>query len=106
MSDLRKLVGKRIKELRNVKNLKQAQLAELIGIETTSICKIENGSHFPKEDNLEKIAKALDVEIEDLFTFKHQQNKNLLVEDINKMLEKTDENNVKLIYKIVRAVLR
>lgn len=106
MGDLRKLVGQRIKELRKNKNLNQAQLAEIVGVETTSICKMESGNHFPKEDNLEKIAKALDVEIKDLFAFKHQRNKKLLISDIIIMLDNTDEKNVKLIYKLVQAVLR
>jgi transcriptional regulator with XRE-family HTH domain len=106
MSNLRKLVGERIRELRKNKNLSQAELAEKVGVDSTSICKLENGSHFPKEENLEKIAKALDVEIEDLFVFKHQRNKKTLISDINNMLDNTDEKNVKLIYKIILAVLK
>jgi transcriptional regulator with XRE-family HTH domain len=106
MSDLRRLVGQRIKELRKNKKIKQSELAELVGIETTSICKIENGSHFPKEDNLEKIAYALDVEIKDLFSFNHQRGKKPLISAILDLLNNTEETNVQLIYRLVLAVLR
>jgi transcriptional regulator with XRE-family HTH domain len=106
MSELRVKLGFKIKELRKKRNLKQFQLAELVGIETTSICKIENGHHFPNEDNLEKIAAALNVDINDLFSFKHQKDKNFLIFDINKMIESADENNIKLIYKIMVAILK
>lgn len=46
--DVCKLLGKRIKELRLANNLKQAELAEIIGIEPRSISRIESGYHFQK----------------------------------------------------------
>lgn len=106
MSNLRKLVGTRIKELRKAKNLKQSELAELVGIETTSICKIESGNHFPKEDNLEKIAEALDVEIKDLFAFSHLQDRKVLLSEIMSLLDSTSDNNIKLAHRIIHDIVR
>ena len=59
--DNKKLLGKRIKEIRKQKNLTQEQLAELIQIETGSLSAIESGRHFPSLPTLEKISATLDV---------------------------------------------
>ena len=56
--ELKKKLGKRIKELRALNNLKQAQLAEMVGIATKSQSCIETGKNFPFADLIEKYAKA------------------------------------------------
>ena len=71
MSTLSMQVGKRIKELREAKGMKQVELADLIDMEATNLSKLEKGVHLPKEDNLNKITNALNVEIKDLFDFGH-----------------------------------
>ena len=73
MAILSKLLGQRIKELRKRNGLTQAALAEVIGMETTNLCKLENGGQIPKEENIEKLAKALKVNIKDLFDFGHMK---------------------------------
>ena len=73
--DNRKLLGKRIKEVRKRLGLTQEKLAELINIETTSLSSIESGRHFPSLVTLEKIAKNLNVELKVLFDFKIQLSK-------------------------------
>ena len=67
MSTLSIQVGKRIKELREAKGMKQIELANLIDMEATNLSKLEKGVHLPKKDNLNKITNALGVEIKDLF---------------------------------------
>ena len=57
MSTLSMQVGKRIKELREAKGMKQVELADLIDMEATNLSKLEKGVHLPKEDNLNKITK-------------------------------------------------
>ncbi len=94
--NIRELLGKRIKELRIQKNLKQAELAEIIGL--------ESGYHFPKDEHLEKFAKALGVDIRDLFTFSHLNGK--YIPEINKLLLDADESQLKMVYKVVLAILR
>ena len=69
--DNKKLLGKRIKELRKKIGLTQEKLAEMIDIETTSLSGIESGRHFPSLPTIEKIANNLNVEIKSLFDFKH-----------------------------------
>ena len=58
MAILSKLLGQRIKDLRKRNKLTQVDLAVIIGMETTNLCKLENGGQLPKEENIEKEKKG------------------------------------------------
>lgn len=55
-----------MKEKREEANLTQEQLASMIGINRTTITKIENGSR-PSVDNAQKIAKILGFDWTEFF---------------------------------------
>ncbi len=95
----KKLLGKRIKELRKIKGLTQEELAEKIDIETNSLSGIESGRHFPSLPTLEKIASHLNVELKSLFEFKHLIDINKMKERIIKNIDKIPEEQIKFIYK-------
>ena len=57
----------RIKELRTKLGLSQRKLAEIAGIPRTNLTEIESHRKLPRQHELEKIAKALNVEIDDLY---------------------------------------
>ena len=66
----RRLLGARIQELRQEKGLTQPQLAVLIGFKDyQAIGRIENGRVTPSVYVIYQIAKALQVQIEELFDF-------------------------------------
>lgn len=66
----RKLLGARIQEVRQEKELTQPQLAALIGFKDyQAIGRIENGRVTPSIYIIHQIAKALDVKIDDLCDF-------------------------------------
>lgn len=52
---LTKKFGKRLNEIRKRKGFTQEQLAELVGMDTVNISKLELGEHLPKKENLEKL---------------------------------------------------
>lgn len=56
---------------RHNKNITLKQLQDLTGITKTALNDIENGKKSPTLDQLEKIAKALNVRITDLFISKY-----------------------------------
>lgn len=103
---IKDLLGKRIKELRIKNNMKQAQLAEIVGIDPKHQSCIENGKNFPSTDLLEKYAKAFFIESTDLLNFSHCVSKNELIQKINKLIDNASEDDIKLIYKICLAVLK
>ncbi|MBQ6822422.1 MAG: helix-turn-helix transcriptional regulator [Bacteroidales bacterium] len=59
--------GKQVQELRKARNLSQEQLAELAGVHRTYIGMIERAEKNITLCNIERIAKALEVNIKDLF---------------------------------------
>ena len=101
MSSLRKKFGKRIKELRKLKGLTQEQIAELINIEPPNISKIESGTHFPQPENIEKIAKVLELNIKELFDFEHFNEKPILLGKINAFLNNAEIRDLEFIYKLI-----
>ena len=103
-SKTKMLLGQRLKELRRKKNLKQEQLAELAGFNTSnSISNIENGYNYPSLQNLEKILNILDSSFLEIFDFDHHQSKKDLRSEINKILDNNPEK-IQDFYKIIRAL--
>ena len=103
MSTLSMQVGKRIKELREARKMKQVELAELIDMEATNLSKLEKGVHLPKEENLNKITNALNVDIKDLFDFGHLKTKEELVRDINSIFEQSSLEEMQFFHKILTS---
>ena len=103
MTTLSILVGKRIKEVRESKNIKQIELANLLDIEATNLSKIEKGIHLPKEDTLNKIIKALNINIEELFDFKHLQSREVLLSNIYNIFENLNDQELQFFYKILHS---
>lgn len=58
-------IGKKIKYLREHRGMTQAELAEATGIHPVSIRKYETDKMTPQREQLERLSKALDVQIED-----------------------------------------
>lgn len=105
MSELKKLLGKRIREIRIAKKLTQEELSELTDIGASSISKIESGHFHPTDENLERIAKALKVEPYKLYMFNHQKDTKELLQDIQTMLNKATDDEIKLAYKVLSGIL-
>lgn len=103
MSTLSVQVGKRIKELREARNMKQVELADLIDMEATNLSKLEKGVHLPKEDNLNKITNALNVDIKELFDFGHLKTKEELINDINTIFEQSTLEEMQFFHKILMS---
>ena len=66
MTEILKLLGMRIKILREALNLSQEQLAEQCGFDRTYISMIERGKRNMSFSNLAKIAAGLDVSVSQL----------------------------------------
>lgn len=60
------LFSKNLKYLRKVKNISQNKLSEMVGVNQTTIGRWENNEITPSIDNVEEIAKVLNVKLPDL----------------------------------------
>lgn len=78
-------LNEKIKKYRKEAGLSQEDLASKIYVSRTLITKYESGSAFPTQENLEKIAIALNVKVEDLLSDKEK----------NEIVEKSFKTNQK-----------
>lgn len=60
----------KLKELRASKNLKQGDLAELVGVRRETIIRLEKGQYNPSLKLALDIAEVFGLTVEDIFTFK------------------------------------
>lgn len=102
MSNIKKLLGNRIREIRRSKNLTQERLAEMVGIGTPNISYIETGKFAPSMDTLEKIAEVLDVKPFELYMFEPLKPAKELRQELIKAMD--DENLLKLLYKFYLTI--
>ncbi len=103
MMNIKQLIGLRIKELRKAKHLSQEKLAEMLDISQNALSYIEMGENFFTSDTLEKLATALDVQPNEIFSFQHLDKKENLLDEIVQMLEKNPDK-IQEIYKITKAI--
>ncbi|MBS4032276.1 MAG: helix-turn-helix transcriptional regulator [Clostridiales bacterium] len=61
------LLGRRLRALRRLKRYTQQDLASEVGISVSMLSSIERGGKYPRVDLLRKIARVLNVPVEELF---------------------------------------
>lgn len=69
MDDLKKQFGVRLRLLRIQQQMTQEQLAAAANISVDFLSLIERGKNSPSFANLEKLARALKVPVQELFNF-------------------------------------
>jgi transcriptional regulator with XRE-family HTH domain len=77
-------VASAVRDLRHVRNLSQRQLAARMNVPRTYISKIENGKAMPTLSSLDRLARALQVDISALLRdalTRHQEESNVLLSD-------------------------
>lgn len=104
MNSIKQKFGKRIRELRKSNGLTQEKLAELIGMETPNVSKMENGLHFPQLENLKKLSLIFNIELKDLFDFEHFNSREELLIKIDKFIKKADNKDIELLYKFITNI--
>lgn len=103
--DKKKLLGKRLREIRKRKGIKQEKLAELIGVEPATISNIENGKNYPSMINLDGIIEVLGSSFTEVFDFEHKSENEDLVLQINELMKKNPER-IEDFYKIIKALTK
>ena len=113
-------VGKTIRKLRKGNGLTQARLAEAADLSDNFIGYVERGEKTPSLDSLERIAKALAVQLHDLICTKPQDagakgqdgngngngngnGKQLLIRKISNQLRCMDHRDLGVIHQLVKA---
>ncbi len=104
MNDVKKLLGKRIKELRKAQGISQQQLAELANIDQRSLSHIECGDTFPSKALLD-LAGALNIQLPDLFDFQHIEMTSKTMSDyIKANIDFLPEDDLTAVYRMVKSL--
>ena len=101
-----KLLGSRIKSLRVQKGLSQDKLGELSGLNGKYLGEVERGNSNISITNLSKISDVLDVPFLSLLNIEHEQDRTELVKELHQMIDGADDSQLKIIYRVLEAVIR
>ena len=106
MSDLKKKLGARIKEMRKNLGYSQEKLAEIINMDTPNLSNIECGKRFMTAETLEKIANALNTTERELFDFSNKNPEMYIKPDIKKFLDLATENDLKFFLDVLKSYFK
>lgn len=101
--DNKKLLGKKIKEIRKSHGYTQEQLSEMVGIETSSLSGIESGRFFPSLHVLDKMSDVLNVELMEFFRFSTIDVPENIDFELENLIKSQNEKDKFLIYKMLHA---
>lgn len=104
MTDELILLGKRVAELRNKRGLTQDKLAELTNYSTNHIAKLESARTNPSFDLIVAIAKALQIETKELFSYEEQKSSEYIKKEFQKIIDNSDIETLKILYKFYGAL--
>ena len=102
---LKKLLEKRIQELRTKNGLKQSELAEKVGIATKHQSCIETGKNYPSAELVENYAKVFGVDVTEMLDITHIKTTDELLADIYSMLKTASEEEILIAHKILKGLL-
>lgn len=83
---------KKLRELREEKNLSQQELANLLGVSKQSIYKWENGINKPDTENIKQLSNLFEIKIDDMLN--NKELKEIKSENIN-ILNKKQADHLK-----------
>ena len=105
--NLKKCFGQNVQKYRKYRNLTQEKLAEIVGVDVTSISAVETGKYFPSADNLVKIVEALDLQFVDLFEFESLKSNDEIFFDVVNIISsfKDDKKRLNSVRNFVKTLL-
>ncbi|MCR2802674.1 helix-turn-helix domain-containing protein [Paenibacillus soyae] len=112
MSSLKKVIGERIRNVRNKQNLTLQQLGQLTGHQASYLTEVELGKRNISIDSLEKIMKALCIKPGELFDFREidpdsQEFETTSILEIHyQFLMEKKSDDVKMIHRITKDIFR
>ena len=105
---LKKLFGKRLRELRKQKGLTQEELAELCDMQTNSIGLIETGQRAVSFSTIEKFVSVFGIDYSELFNFndmyKHEFLEDKFFHMFYNIIKKFDESTMQYLLDYTRSL--
>ena len=89
--ELKQSFGAFIKKHRLAKKMTQEELATALGVTKKSVCYFESGRTFPSQENIFKLAKILDMSLDEFAFGVSHFNHEISIPQINGMLQTLSE---------------
>ena len=103
-TQVKKLLGQKIKILRNNLNLTQFTLGEYVDIDQRQISLIEAGKSFPSLKTLVRFCEIFHCSMKDLFMFDNLQSRNILEAELETILKSSSDDKIKTLYTIAKQL--
>lgn len=97
-------IGKKIAEIRIKRGFTQEKLAEMVNYSTNHIAKLESARTKPSFNLLIDIAKAMNIEVKDLFDFDEINTIDYMKKDLVNTISNADNDTIKLLYKFKKTL--
>ncbi|TDF95458.1 helix-turn-helix domain-containing protein [Paenibacillus piri] len=110
MGELKRIIGDKIRNIRNSRGMTLQQLNETTGLQTSYLGDVERGKRNTSLDSLEKIMNALDIRPGDLFDFREvdvnssEFEINSILEVHYQFLKEKKTEDVKMIHRITKDI--
>lgn len=109
-SDFKTSIGRKISDLRKLKNISQEELAWRVGKSRNTISNIERGINSAMLETYEEIAAALDVSVTELFTVDSRLHRDKIkrrnIYNLLKILEEQDDKTIAAIIRQVEFMIK
>lgn len=104
--EVKKSVGKKIREYRKALNLTQTKLGEIIGINQRQVTLIENGHSIPKLPTMVKMANLFRCSVKDFFNGDSLAENTSIKHAIKSLLDGCDTKQLEQIYAISKIICK
>ena len=102
MADSKKLVGLKVKEIREKHNYTQEYFAEVISINTSSLSNIETGKSYPSMQTLLNIIEKFDVKPQEIFDFSYLDDEINLESEMIEIIKHQPYEKKQILYRIIK----
>ena len=104
MKDLAKQLGQKIREYRKIRNLKQSELAEKIGVDSKYLSRLETGLATPSFKMIEKLSIVFNIEVSLLFDFEQYTDKDEIITNLQKKINNYSTNQLNMLLKFAQFI--
>lgn len=101
-----KVIGERIQQERKKKGLSQSRLAELLGISSSYVSRVERGVAKVSLELLSNISILLNIDIADLISNTSYDSNHYLEKDLHELLASATPKQRELIISIIHVILQ
>ena len=99
------VIGERLKTYRLKKGLTQETLAEKLGVSVAFLSRIERGSSHVNLARLSQICEIIGVSEGEILNGVSVSSKNYLTTEFNSLLKDCPPEKLKIVYKVVKAIV-